>query len=237
MNYLKHYINLCKKAKNRTLEGYTERHHIFPSSIFGKNNKIIKLTAKEHFIAHFLLWKIMKCRYGLDHWKTHKMGYAFYKMTISSTNQTRYRSRSYEIIKKWYSENNPSKYRNLSGKNNPMFGRTQERHPLFGIPCSEERKLKIGAANKGKLSGENNPSKRDEVRKKISESWIGREPVSRDKNKRSKITETQVKEILLLWEKEREAGLSGYKFCKKYNEKYNVKPATLGNIIYKPTSF
>ena len=171
MNYIKTYKNICKNATLRNIEGYKEKHHIYPISIFGKNNKTVYLTAREHFICHFLLFKICKKRYGLNHYKTHKMGYAFYKMTVSSKNQTRYFSKSYEIAKKWYSENNPSKYRDLSGNKNPMFGRTGELHHLFGISCSQERKDKIGRANKGKLLGDKNPSKRQDVRDRISASW------------------------------------------------------------------
>jgi hypothetical protein len=41
MNYLKHYCNLIRKAENRVPpEGYTEKHHTFPKSIFGKNNRV-----------------------------------------------------------------------------------------------------------------------------------------------------------------------------------------------------
>lgn len=58
MNYLKVYCNLIRKAQQRqVVEGYIEKHHIFPISIFGKNNKIVVLTAKEHYIAHALLEK------------------------------------------------------------------------------------------------------------------------------------------------------------------------------------
>ena len=35
MNYLKAYCNLIRKAEHRVLpEGYTEKHHIFPKSIY-----------------------------------------------------------------------------------------------------------------------------------------------------------------------------------------------------------
>lgn len=59
MNYLKHYIKLIRKAQRRELpeEIYVEKHHIFPKSCFGDNDYIVKLTAKEHFVAHLLLWK------------------------------------------------------------------------------------------------------------------------------------------------------------------------------------
>ena len=34
------------------LEEYCERHHVFPKSVFGKNNRLVLLTAKEHYVAH-----------------------------------------------------------------------------------------------------------------------------------------------------------------------------------------
>ena len=78
MNYLKVYCNLIRKAENRTLpEGYVEKHHIFPISIFGNNNRIVILTAREHYLAHALLEKICIKRYGNCNEKTRKMTYAF----------------------------------------------------------------------------------------------------------------------------------------------------------------
>ena len=74
MNYLKVYCNLIRKVENRTLpEGYIEKHHIFPKSIFGKNDMIVVLTGREHYIAHILLQKICEKRYGLKHKNTQKM--------------------------------------------------------------------------------------------------------------------------------------------------------------------
>jgi len=37
-------------------------HHIIPRSLGGLNDKInlVNLTAREHYIAHLLLWKIYK---------------------------------------------------------------------------------------------------------------------------------------------------------------------------------
>lgn len=233
MNYLKIYIKICRRAKNRKLKCYTENHHIFPQCIFGKNKTTVKLTAKEHYVVHFLLFKLAKKRYGLNHWKTHKLGYAYYMMTKSDHNQQRYYSKTYEIAKKWYSTNNPSKYRDLSGKNNPMYGKIGKLHPLYGIPCSNETKRKIGLSNKGKLSGDNNPSKREDVRKKISDSWKTRDKLTRNKNKQSKLSEDQVLEIIDLWKNEKLSGMSGYRFCKEYHSRYNVKYQTIGNIIYK----
>lgn len=62
MNYEKHYESLILKAKSRILdkEIYCERHHIIPKSEGGLDTKenIIKLTAREHFLAHWLLHRM-----------------------------------------------------------------------------------------------------------------------------------------------------------------------------------
>ena len=81
MNYLKVYCNLIRKAQQRqVVEGYVEKHHIFPVSIFGKNNKIVVLTGREHYISHALLEKIYLKRYGINNWKTKKMIFAYCNM-------------------------------------------------------------------------------------------------------------------------------------------------------------
>jgi hypothetical protein len=77
MNYLRVYCNLIRRAESRIApEGYTEKHHTFPISIFGKNNRIVVLTAREHYIAHALLEKIYIKRYGLRDARVIKMTFA-----------------------------------------------------------------------------------------------------------------------------------------------------------------
>lgn len=60
MHYQKHYNVLIKRAKDRLLEGYIEKHHIIPKCIGGSDNieNIVALTAEEHYVAHQLLIKI-----------------------------------------------------------------------------------------------------------------------------------------------------------------------------------
>jgi len=59
--YAKWYEQLILKAKARgTVVGYKEKHHVVPNC-FVKNNSpenLVELTAREHYIAHLLLWKI-----------------------------------------------------------------------------------------------------------------------------------------------------------------------------------
>jgi len=60
MDYQKIYKQLVEKAQNRILEGYKENHHIVPKCIGGSNksDNLVDLTAREHFLAHWLLVKI-----------------------------------------------------------------------------------------------------------------------------------------------------------------------------------
>lgn len=61
MNYERIYSSLIERARNRSLTGYIERHHIIPRCMGGKDeNNIVKLTAREHYVAHILLARIHK---------------------------------------------------------------------------------------------------------------------------------------------------------------------------------
>ena len=59
MDYKKHYELLCKRGQQRIRqEGtYYEKHHIIPKCKGGSDlaDNITVLTAREHYIAHFLL--------------------------------------------------------------------------------------------------------------------------------------------------------------------------------------
>lgn len=110
MNYKKIYDNLITKAKSRTpVNQYTEKHHIIPLCIGGtnKSENIVKLTPREHFLAHLLLMKIYPNEY--------KLVYAAMKMTRGRNGVNT--SRKYEWLRKKYSqvrkelirENSPTK--------------------------------------------------------------------------------------------------------------------------------
>lgn len=98
MDYQLHYDRLINTRKQRKrVEGqYYERHHTVPKSMCGTNNteNLIYLTAREHFLAHLLLWKIYKNR---------KMVLGFVMMTRFKTLQigrkTKILSRQYSIIR------------------------------------------------------------------------------------------------------------------------------------------
>lgn len=73
MNYKKLYFNIIRNRRNNPLpaDEYGEVHHIKPRSFWNlsqQNNNpddqknLVRLSAREHFIVHFLLYKIYKHR-------------------------------------------------------------------------------------------------------------------------------------------------------------------------------
>lgn len=69
--YSKWYVALIESRKKQVKEYFeTEAHHIFPVSIYDKNDLIVNLTYREHFIAHLLLWKMFRSEFGDTHRST-----------------------------------------------------------------------------------------------------------------------------------------------------------------------
>lgn len=100
MNYQKVYDSIITRAKSRTLTIYSETHHIIPRCLGGLDSKenLVVLTAREHFICHWLLARIYP--------KNRKLAYAFFAMcNQKSKNQQRYvpSSRIYEEARSNYS--------------------------------------------------------------------------------------------------------------------------------------
>jgi len=93
------YYQIVERAKGRNITGYTENHHIIPKSIGGDNatENMVHLTAREHFICHWLLTKMTS---GAEY---HSMIHALNGMKRVNNMQERYStkitSRVYEKIK------------------------------------------------------------------------------------------------------------------------------------------
>jgi hypothetical protein len=130
MDYKKIYNQIIEKAQNRVLKSYTERHHIIPKCMGGdlKKDNLVRLTAKEHFICHMLLIRIYP--------HIPKLKHALWMMINGAGGRKRYcpSSRTYESIRKEHSI---------------IVGLRMSKLKL-GIPLSEDHKLNIGKALKGR---------------------------------------------------------------------------------------
>ena len=99
--YTTWYNSLIRNAKNRTIAGYTEKHHIIPSSLGGTNDvdNLVKLTAREHFICHLLLTKMTTGN------AKYKMNFALYMLSnVNNIGDGRYTpcSRLYSYARKCF---------------------------------------------------------------------------------------------------------------------------------------
>ena len=105
-HYLFKYINFINSRSSRIIpeKTYTENHHVLPKCYGGNESQenLIKLSAREHFIAHWMLWKACGG----------KMTYAFNCML--TLNKKCKSSKHYVLLRENCS---------LSGENNPMFGK------------------------------------------------------------------------------------------------------------------
>lgn len=140
---------------------YFEGHHIIPKSKGGtgnsnrpKNNQnIVLLTSREHFLAHWLLWRIHGDR---------SSALAFHKMMSVNNNQSRITSsRGYEEARESY------RLTNLGNQ----YGKSKTKI------ISDEQKKKQSLIMKGKYLGENNPffnkKHTEESKNKIRKSRVG----------------------------------------------------------------
>jgi len=190
--YTKYYHQITSRAQNREIDTYTENHHIIPESMGGPTTKenLVTLTAREHFICHWLLTKMTT---GKD---KANMIYALNGMKRKNKYQERYEtkitSRVYSRLRKIVAEQH-SEF---------MTGRTAWNKGLK----LEGEKYKGGKKNKGRVQSKeqidnrvekNTGQKRtQETKDKIAQALTGiiRGPMSQEeKNKRSASTKDKPK--------------------------------------------
>ena len=143
MNYLNIYNSIiCRRKENQlTNLNYSEKHHILPRSLGGTDDEtnIVRLTAREHYICHFLLLKMQQP--GSSNF--YKMLKAFVLMTwCSSNNQARYvNSRLYEKYRSAFSKMQSD---NQAGENNSQFGTRWISNPVTGESKKTTNSIPVG---------------------------------------------------------------------------------------------
>ena len=190
MNYLKLYEDFISERKFRIIwAAYIERHHIIPKSLGGNDDddNIVLLSAGEHFLAHYYLYKIhggkMTYAFGLMYTQNKKKldealleeyaaEYQIVREEINKKESKRQKGipkgpMSDETKKKMIAINTGRKHTDAARKNmsDAKKGKTTG-------PKSEETKRKIGESNK--ISQLNRPPIKEETREKISNAGKGR---------------------------------------------------------------
>jgi len=177
--YSNWYFNIIETALNRgwtkkTAPCYVEKHHYIPRSIGGTNKHLVCLTAREHFVCHLLLTKMVESNDKI------KMNFALHRLVLGNTKNYCKNSFLYEKIKlensKSSSLRNKIMWSKFSSEQRSNM-RKGEKNGRFGKEVTQITRQKISAANKGKLVGDKHPlwqiGHSEETRKKISKSKMG----------------------------------------------------------------
>ena len=231
--YTRIYYQIIDRAKDRELDGYGEKHHIIPKSFGGSNKKenLVNLTAREHFVCHWLLTKMTE---GL---LKGKMIYAVWMLaTNNNPHQQREKisSKKYEILKRLMAEKEiSSETRRKMG-----LGRLGKVPHNKGQAMSEEQKEKMRQANIGKIPDTKSVLKGIETKKrngtyrypgtwsqtpeakaKLSASLKGR--IS--PNKGQKMSEETVAKMKATWTDEKRKRVSEIRSGKPLSEEHKAK--------------
>jgi NUMOD3 motif len=178
--YYRWYFQIIKNAQGRVLDIYSETHHIIPRCLGGNDSRenLVELTAREHFICHWLLTKFVLIGKG-------KMDYALWLMiNVENKLQERYKinSKTYEILRTKLSK---------------TFSKQHT-----GRKMSEETKRKISETRKKKFKdGTLEIKVYDTTRKKLSKNRSGYKHTQETKDKignahRGKVISDEQKQTL-----------------------------------------
>lgn len=221
--YTKIYYQIINNAQGRINDGYVERHHIIPKCMGGPDIKsnIVSLTAREHFICHWLLI------YMVDN-KIHqnKLRYALQMFRCNNGNQKRnMTSAQYEIAKKQTSQANMG--RRISNEHIEKMKIARLSKPAYnkGVPMSENQKDKLRGRKR------TNETRRliSEARIKNGTSW--NKGIPRTDNVKESISQAQSK----TWEVIHPDGSSEIVFnLKKFCDRFGLSHSNLSATADKP---
>jgi len=174
--YTTWYYNIINNAKARDIiEGYTEKHHIIPKSLSGDNSEdnLVTLTAREHFICHWLLTKMTtnlnksKMFFALNMMKVGRKKYQIYTTKITS--------RIYMRVRKELATANLNLWNNKT-------------------PKQKEEHAKKAAISTKKVWEDRTQEEKSSLRKKMSRTWK-----NKSQKEKNAYAQKQARKTLEVW--------------------------------------
>ena len=160
MNYLKQYNNLVESRKTLNRKKgqgeYFEKHHVIPKWLGGQDTRdnLVLLTAKEHFVAHLLLWKAYRDR--PSSLALHKMTKSNNHLQLRIFTSSQFEKARLAFVETQLGDKNWTRIHGSPNKGKPHVMKGKKHGP------------------RDWMCGDNNPSNREEVRAKISQALKGR---------------------------------------------------------------
>ena len=172
---LNRYHKFIDRLRNQVVDGYCEKHHILPRSLGGSDDpsNIICLTVRQHYIAHWMLWKA----YGGS------MAVAFDYMSGIKRYGSRLPSRTVEALKDDVSKRiseRPVSEETRKKQSQAKLGKklTPEhiekvRQTRIGVKLSDQWKANVSAAKRGRGNGRLGCAMSEQTKQRIGDAQRG----------------------------------------------------------------
>lgn len=229
--YTRCYEQIVERAQLRILSAdtYVERHHIIPRSIGGNNSKsnLAVLTAREHFICHWLLIKMLSP--GIER---SKMFRALSLMKAKTKDQHRYTSpitsRVYEKIKPEVSKHQTIL---MTGRVPTESHRKKMSAALKGRKQSEEHRKNSSLARIGKPGHKWTKEQKEKFLKRVAEqggAMLGKSHSTEARQKMSKSQKERITDEERVLRSKRSSGENNPMYGRKQTEEAKKKMSRLG---------
>ena len=155
---------------------YGERHHIYPKSCGGTNDKlnIVKLTPEEHYRCHCLLPYLFE-----DDFDSHrKMVFAWHRMRTSQSKDFAVSAKEYGDLQRAYAKE----------KSDSLKGKATNK----GYKFTPEQRQRLSESHKGRVAWNKGKHFDEAYKKKMSEKLKGRKKSEEWKRKISESTKGRI---------------------------------------------
>jgi hypothetical protein len=196
VHYVKRYKSFINALKEQVVEGYTENHHIVPRSMGGSDasDNLIQLTARQHYIAHWMLARAYKGKMSSAFWfmsnlidkKAHKSNIKMTSNMYSEARRLQQQANSERVVSE--------ETRQIISKLHKGKKRSAETRKKMSIACtgrvaSDEHRFNLSKALTGKKQSEKTKLKRvislnkskEQAIKKLKETVANRTPEQKAK--------------------------------------------------------
>jgi|LauGreDrversion4_2_1035121.scaffolds.fasta_scaffold34067_7 hypothetical protein len=229
--YTRCYERIVVRAQLRTLpvDTYVEKHHIIPRSIGGNNSKsnLAILTAREHFICHWLLIKMLTP--GIER---SKMFRALSFMRAKTKDQHRYTSpitsRVYEKIKPEISKHQTIL---MTGRIPSESHRKKMSESMTGRKQTEEHRKNSSLARIGKPGHAWTDEQREKFLKRVADqggSMLGKSHSIEARQKMSKAQKDRITDEERSIRSKRSSGENNPMYGRKQTDEAKKKMSRLG---------
>ena len=172
--YKTYYNNIVENARRQNRTCRTETHHIVPRSLGGSDtaDNLVKLTAREHFVCHWLLTKFTT---GQNRYKMIKA--LSFMRTVNKYHErydTKITARVYEKLR---TEHAKVISKQNKGRIQPQHEKEKQIKAMTGrkrAPFTKEWKEKLSKASSGKNNSRYGVTLSEETKRKMSERARGR---------------------------------------------------------------